>query len=47
MDKNSTLKYKLNADRNDPRYISDGMNEFERNIKRLIDLLTAFLSLSS
>lgn len=32
---------KLNQDKNDPRYIEDGMNEFERNTKRLIDLFVS------
>lgn len=35
----------LNTDKNNPRYISDGMNEFERNVKRLIDLFTAFIGI--
>ena len=37
MGKDSTPKYKLNQDKDDPRYISDGMNEFERNVKRIGD----------
>lgn len=37
----STPGYKINADKDNPRYINDGMNELERNIKRLIDLFTA------
>jgi len=37
----STPGYKFNADKDNPRYINDGMNELERNIKRLIDLFTA------
>ena len=41
MVKNSTLKYKLNADKDNPRYISDGMNELERNTKRLIDFFVS------
>ena len=45
MYQNYILKVNSHIDREDPRFISDGMNEFERNIKRLIDLLTAFLSL--
>ena len=45
MDKNSTPKYFLNDDKDNPRYISDGMNEFERNTKRLIDLFTASIAL--
>ena len=41
----STQKYKLNADKDNPRYISDGMNELERNIKRLIDFFAAWVCL--
>ena len=33
MSKNSTPKYKANTDKNNRRYIKDGMNEMERNIK--------------
>lgn len=36
---------KLNTDKDDPRYISDGMNELERNVKRLIDLFTALIGI--
>lgn len=36
---------KLNTDKDNPRYISDGMNEFERNVKRLIDFFTALIGL--
>jgi lipopolysaccharide/colanic/teichoic acid biosynthesis glycosyltransferase len=36
---------KLNKDKDNPRYISDGMNEFERNLKRLIDFFTALIGL--
>jgi len=36
---------KLNNDKNNPDYIIDGMNEFERNVKRLIDLFTALFAL--
>ncbi len=39
----STPKY--NADKDNPRYINDGMNELERNIKRLLDLFTALVCL--
>ncbi len=35
----------LNNDKDNPRYISDGMNELERNMKRLIDLFTALFCL--
>lgn len=45
MDQNSTHKVKLNDDKDNPRFISDGMNEFERNTKRLIDLFTALVCL--
>lgn len=36
---------KSNKDINNPRFITDGMNELERNIKRLIDLFTALACL--
>jgi lipopolysaccharide/colanic/teichoic acid biosynthesis glycosyltransferase len=45
MTNNSTPKYKLNNDRNNPRYIRDGMNELERNIKRLTDMMVALVCL--
>ena len=45
MDKNSTHNIKLNDDKDNPRFINDGMNEFERNTKRLIDLFTALVCL--
>ena len=45
MAKTSTVKYKLNADKNNPRFIEDGMNELERNTKRLIDLFTSLFCL--
>ena len=45
MNQNSTQNIKLNADKDDPRFISDGMNELERNTKRLIDLFTALVAL--
>lgn len=38
-------KVKYNADRENPRYISDGMNEFERNVKRICDLVVALACL--
>ena len=34
---------KYNANKDNPRYINDGMNELERNIKRLLDLFTALV----
>ena len=43
MTETSTPKY--NADKDNPRYINDGMNELERNIKRLLDLFTALVCL--
>ncbi len=43
MTDNSTPK--LNNDINNPRFINDGMNELERNTKRLIDLFTALICL--
>lgn len=36
---------KLNTDKDNPRFISDGMNEFERNTKRIIDFFTALFCL--
>lgn len=36
---------KSNTDINNPRFITDGMNELGRNIKRLIDLFTALICL--
>ena len=33
--------YKLNTDKGDLRFIKDGMNELERNTKRMIDLFTS------
>jgi lipopolysaccharide/colanic/teichoic acid biosynthesis glycosyltransferase len=37
----STPKYKHYSKKDNSHYINDGMNELERNIKRLIDLFTA------
>ena len=45
MEQNSTLNIKLNNDKDNPRFIGDGMNELERNTKRLIDLFTALICL--
>lgn len=45
MHENSTKKVKSNTDKNNPRYIRDGMNELERNTKRLIDLFASFVCL--
>lgn len=47
MEVNSTLRKKVNAntDKDNPRYIEDGMNELERNTKRLIDLFTSLICL--
>jgi lipopolysaccharide/colanic/teichoic acid biosynthesis glycosyltransferase len=45
MNVNSTQHYKSNTDKDNPRYIVDGMNELERNIKRLIDMFTALVAL--
>ncbi|MDE7455207.1 MAG: sugar transferase [Prevotella sp.] len=36
---------KSNTNINDPRFITDGMNELQRNIKRIIDLFTALICL--
>ena len=45
MTKDPTPRYHLNADKDNPRFIGDGMNELERNTKRLIDLFTALACL--
>ena len=45
MSKDSYNAIKSNTDREDPRYIKDGMNELERNTKRLIDLFVSFVCL--
>ena len=45
MAEKSTPKYHLNTDRDNPRFIGDGMNELERNTKRLIDLFTSLVCL--
>ena len=45
MSKDSYNEIKSNTDREDPRYIKDGMNELERNTKRLIDLFVSFVCL--
>ena len=37
---------KYNANKDNPRYINDGMNELERNIKRLLDLFTALVCIA-
>ena len=36
---------KMNTDVNNPRFIPDGMNEIERNVKRIGDMLLAGISL--
>lgn len=45
MEENFTPKYKSNKDKDNPRYISDGMNEIERNIKRIGDMILAAICL--
>lgn len=45
MEENFTPKYKSNQDKDNPRYISDGMNEIERNIKRIGDMILAAICL--
>ena len=45
MEKTSTSIYKSNTDKDNPRFINDGMGEIERNIKRLIDFFTAGICL--
>lgn len=39
------LNIKLNDDVDNPRYIYDGMNELERNVKRMIDFFIALICL--
>ena len=39
------VNYKLNDDIHNPRYISDGMNELERNMKRILDFVVALVCL--
>ena len=41
MKKETTIRYKSNIDKNNPRYIKDGMGEIQRNLKRLIDFFTS------
>lgn len=36
---------RLNDDIDNPRYITDGMNEVERNVKRMADFIIAFICL--
>ena len=45
MEENITPKYKSNKDKDNPRFISDGMNEIERNIKRIGDMILAAICL--
>lgn len=45
MEENFTPKYKSNKDKDNPRFISDGMNEIERNIKRIGDMILAAICL--
>ena len=45
MEENITPKYKSNKDNDNPRFISDGMNEIERNIKRIGDMILAAICL--
>lgn len=45
MEENFTPKYKSNQDKDNPRFISDGMNEIERNIKRIGDMILAAICL--
>lgn len=42
---NNRMDVKLNDDKDDPRFISDGMNEVERNTKRIGDFLIAAVCL--
>ena len=41
MQDNSTPKYKANTDKDNPRFIEDGMGEIQRNMKRLIDFFVS------
>ena len=41
MQENSTLHYKANTDKDNPRYIEDGMGEIQRNLKRIIDFVAS------
>lgn len=45
MKKTSTPHYKSNTEKDDPRYILDGMNEIERNVKRMFDFFVAAIAL--
>jgi lipopolysaccharide/colanic/teichoic acid biosynthesis glycosyltransferase len=38
-------KVKYNAEKDNPRFIADGMNEFERNTKRITDMIVAAVCL--
>ena len=42
---NTTSIYEMNADVETPAFIIDGMNEIERNVKRLVDFFIAFICL--
>ena len=41
MNKQIPSYIKWNGDKTNPRFIADGMNEFERNIKRIFDFFIA------
>ena len=45
MDISTIHKYESNTDRNNPRYITDGMGEIQRNLKRIIDFFTSGICL--
>ena len=45
MDISTIHKYESNIDRNNPRYITDGMGEIQRNLKRIIDFFTSGICL--
>lgn len=45
MEISTSTTYKSNTDKDNPRFIKDGMGEVERNLKRLIDFFTAAICL--
>ena len=45
MQEKTTPKYQLNTDKDNPRYIVDGMGEIQRNLKRIIDFIASGICL--
>ena len=45
MENSSTPIYKANTEKDNPRYITDGMGEIQRNLKRIIDFITSGICL--